>query len=34
MYSTEEIKKIDPQVAQAIEMEVERQRNKIEFIAS
>jgi len=29
MYSTEEIKKIDPQVAQAIEMEVERQRNKI-----
>jgi len=34
MYSTEEIKKIDPQVAQAIEMEVERQRNKIELIAS
>ena len=34
MYSTEEIKKIDPQVAEAIEMEVERQRNKIELIAS
>lgn len=34
MYSTEEIKKIDPKVAEAIEMEVERQRNKIELIAS
>lgn len=34
MYSTNEIKKIDPQVAEAIEMEVERQRNKIELIAS
>lgn len=34
MYSTEEIKKIDPEVAQAIEMEVKRQRNKIELIAS
>ncbi len=34
MYSTEEIKKIDPQVAEAIEMEVDRQRNKIELIAS
>ena len=34
MYSTEEIKKIDPQIAQAIEMEVDRQRNKIELIAS
>ncbi|MBE7054069.1 MAG: serine hydroxymethyltransferase [Ruminococcaceae bacterium] len=34
MYSTEEIKKIDIEVADAIEMEVERQRNKIELIAS
>ncbi len=34
MYSTNEIKKVDPQVAEAIEMEVERQRNKIELIAS
>ena len=34
MYSTEEIKKIDPEVANAIEMEVDRQRNKIELIAS
>ena len=34
MYSTEEIRKIDPQVADAIEMEVDRQRNKIELIAS
>ena len=34
MYTTEEIKKVDPQVAEAIEMEVERQRNKIELIAS
>jgi len=34
MYSTNEIKKIDPEVAQAIEMEVDRQRNKIELIAS
>ena len=34
MYSTEEIKKIDPEVASAIEMEVDRQRNKIELIAS
>ncbi|MBE7049573.1 MAG: serine hydroxymethyltransferase [Ruminococcaceae bacterium] len=34
MYTTEEIKKIDPQVAEAIEMEVDRQRNKIELIAS
>ncbi len=34
MYSTNEIKKIDPQVAEAIEMEVNRQRNKIELIAS
>jgi len=34
MYSTQEIKKIDPEVAQAIEMEVNRQRSKIELIAS
>ena len=34
MYTTEEIKKIDPEVASAIEMEVDRQRNKIELIAS
>ena len=34
MYSTNEIKKFDPQVAEAIEMEVNRQRNKIELIAS
>ncbi len=34
MYTTEEIKKIDPEVASAIEMEVNRQRNKIELIAS
>ncbi|MBO7288790.1 MAG: serine hydroxymethyltransferase [Clostridia bacterium] len=34
MYTTEEIKKIDPEVASAIEMEVSRQRNKIELIAS
>ncbi len=34
MYSTNEVKKIDPQVAEAIEMEVNRQRNKIELIAS
>ncbi len=34
MYSTEEIRKIDPQVADAIEAEVNRQRGKIELIAS
>ncbi len=34
MYSTEEIKRIDPEAASAIEMEVDRQRNKIELIAS
>lgn len=34
MYSTEEIRKIDPQVAEAIEAEVNRQRDKIELIAS
>ena len=34
MYSTEEIRKIDPEVAEAIELEVNRQRNKIELIAS
>ncbi|MBE7037853.1 MAG: serine hydroxymethyltransferase [Ruminococcaceae bacterium] len=34
MYSTNEIRKNDPVLADAIEMEVERQRNKIELIAS
>ncbi len=34
MYSTNEIRQIDPQVADAIEAEVNRQRNKIELIAS
>ncbi len=34
MYSTEAIKKYDPEVAAAIEAEVSRQRNKIELIAS
>ncbi len=34
MYSTEEIKKVDPVVAEAIEAEVQRQRSKIELIAS
>ena len=34
MYSTDEIRKQDPQIADAIEMEVERQRSKIELIAS
>jgi len=34
VYSTNEIKKVDPEVASAIEAEVNRQRNKIELIAS
>jgi len=34
MYSTNEIRKIDPQIADLIEQEVGRQRNKIELIAS
>ncbi len=34
MYSTNEIRKVDPMVADAIEAEVNRQRNKIELIAS
>ncbi|MDR0930570.1 MAG: serine hydroxymethyltransferase [Clostridiales bacterium] len=34
MFSTSEIKKQDPQVAEAIELEANRQRNKIELIAS
>ena len=34
MYSTEEVRKIDAEVADAIEAEVNRQRNKIELIAS
>ncbi len=34
MYSTVEIRKLDPELADAIENEVNRQRNKIELIAS
>lgn len=34
MYSTENIKKIDPEIAKAIEDEAQRQRNNIELIAS
>src|SRR5690554_6914827 len=34
MYSLKEISKIDPEIAKAIEDEVNRQRNKIELIAS
>lgn len=34
MYNIDTVKKIDPQVAEAIELEVGRQRNKIELIAS
>ena len=34
MYSVKEISKIDPEIAKAIEDEVNRQRNKIELIAS
>ncbi|QNU65273.1 serine hydroxymethyltransferase [Ruminiclostridium herbifermentans] len=34
MYNIDTIKKFDPQVAEAIELEVNRQRNKIELIAS
>ncbi len=34
MYTTEEVRKVDPEVAEAIEAEVNRQRNKIELIAS
>ncbi|MBE7030123.1 MAG: serine hydroxymethyltransferase [Ruminococcaceae bacterium] len=34
MYSTEEIRKRDPEIAAAIESEVNRQRSKIELIAS
>ncbi len=34
MYSTQEVRKIDPEIADAIELEVNRQRNKIELIAS
>lgn len=34
MYSVKEIKKIDPEIAEAIELEANRQRNKIELIAS
>jgi len=34
MFNLNEISKIDPEVAKAIELEVNRQRNKIELIAS
>ncbi len=34
MYDINDIKKVDPDIAQAIERELERQRNKIELIAS
>jgi glycine hydroxymethyltransferase len=34
MYQIDQIKKIDPIVAESIEMEVNRQRNKLELIAS
>ncbi|HPZ04944.1 MAG: serine hydroxymethyltransferase [Acetivibrionales bacterium] len=34
MYQIDEIRKIDPEVAESIENEVNRQRNKIELIAS
>jgi glycine hydroxymethyltransferase len=34
MYSLDSVRKVDPLVAEAIEKEVERQRNKIELIAS
>jgi len=34
MYSTKEVRKVDPELADIIEMEVNRQRNKIELIAS
>lgn len=34
MYNIDTIKKMDPQIAEAIEQEVNRQRNKIELIAS
>ena len=34
MYSLEEILSVDPQVGKAIQQEIERQRNKIELIAS
>lgn len=34
MYNIDTIKKMDPQIAEAIELEVNRQRNKIELIAS
>ncbi len=34
MYTTDEVRKIDPEIAEAIEAEVNRQRSKIELIAS
>ncbi len=34
MYTTDKVKKIDPEIAEAIELELGRQRSKIELIAS
>ncbi|MBQ8031064.1 MAG: hypothetical protein IJ260_05990, partial [Butyrivibrio sp.] len=34
MYSLEEVRKVDPEIASLIEEEVERQNNHIELIAS
>ena len=34
MYSIEEVRKIDPEIAAAIEQEVQRQNDHIELIAS
>ena len=34
MYSIEEVRKVDPEIAAAIEKEVERQNEHIELIAS
>ncbi|MBI5078637.1 serine hydroxymethyltransferase, partial [Candidatus Saganbacteria bacterium] len=33
-FSIEHIRKIDPEIAQALDLEIERQRNKLEMIAS
>ena len=34
MYSLDEVKKVDPEIAQAIEDEMQRQNDHIELIAS
>ena len=34
MYTTDKVKKVDPEIAEAIELELGRQRSKIELIAS